>query len=103
MEADAMEFVKKCPPCQMHANFHVAPPEELISLTSPWPFSKCGNGPTRTIPTGPRPSQIPHSRNRLLHQVDRGRASSLDLGKTKLEVLMEEHNIEVWNSTFHNN
>ncbi|XP_072088031.1 uncharacterized protein [Arachis hypogaea] len=37
---DATEFVKKCQPCQMHANFHVAPPEELIRITSPWPFAK---------------------------------------------------------------
>ncbi|XP_072088204.1 uncharacterized protein [Arachis hypogaea] len=26
----------------MHANFHVTPPEELVSVTSPWPFTKWG-------------------------------------------------------------
>ncbi|XP_072073819.1 uncharacterized protein [Arachis hypogaea] len=34
MQRDATDFVKKCQPCQVHANFHVAPPEELISVTS---------------------------------------------------------------------
>ncbi|XP_057730164.1 uncharacterized protein LOC130945468 [Arachis stenosperma] len=42
LQKDATEFVKKCQPCQMHANFHVAPPEELISITSPLPFTKWG-------------------------------------------------------------
>ncbi|XP_057747805.1 uncharacterized protein LOC130966998 [Arachis stenosperma] len=42
LQKDANEFVKKCQPCQMHANFHVAPPEELISITSPWSFAKWG-------------------------------------------------------------
>ncbi|XP_015941178.1 uncharacterized protein LOC107466687 [Arachis duranensis] len=42
LEKDATDFVKKCQPCQMYANFHVAPPEELISITSPWPFTKWG-------------------------------------------------------------
>ncbi|XP_057724147.1 uncharacterized protein LOC130940113 [Arachis stenosperma] len=42
LQKDATKFVKKCQPCQMHANFHVAPPEELISITSPRPFAKWG-------------------------------------------------------------
>ncbi|XP_015933178.1 uncharacterized protein LOC107459462 [Arachis duranensis] len=42
LQKDTTEFMKKCQPCQMHANFHVAPPEELISITSPWLFTKWG-------------------------------------------------------------
>ena len=42
LQKEATEFVKTCPPCQKHANFHIAPPEELISVTSPWPFAKWG-------------------------------------------------------------
>ncbi|XP_015931648.1 uncharacterized protein LOC107457962 [Arachis duranensis] len=42
LQKDVTEFVKKCQPCQMHANFHVAPPEELISITFSWPFAKWG-------------------------------------------------------------
>ncbi|XP_015960982.1 uncharacterized protein LOC107484944 [Arachis duranensis] len=40
LQKEAAEFVEKCPPCQKHANFHVAPPEELISVISTWPFAK---------------------------------------------------------------
>ena len=42
LQKEATEFVKTCPPCQKHANFHIAPPEELSSVTSPWPFAKWG-------------------------------------------------------------
>ncbi|XP_061338845.1 uncharacterized protein LOC133285605 [Gastrolobium bilobum] len=42
MERDAHEHVKKCEKCQRFANVHRAPPEELASITSPWPFYKWG-------------------------------------------------------------
>ncbi|XP_072066810.1 uncharacterized protein [Arachis hypogaea] len=42
LQKNATNSVKKCQHCQMHANFHVAPPEELISVTSPRPFAKWG-------------------------------------------------------------
>ena len=35
-----------------HANFHIAPPEELISVTSPWPFAKRGLDLLRLFPQG---------------------------------------------------
>ncbi|XP_015958453.1 uncharacterized protein LOC107482464 [Arachis duranensis] len=40
LQKEATEFVKTCPPCQKHGNFHIAPPEELIGVVSPWPFAK---------------------------------------------------------------
>ncbi|XP_061344003.1 uncharacterized protein LOC133289978 [Gastrolobium bilobum] len=42
MEADAKEHVKKCEQCQKHALILRAPPEELQSITAPWPFFKWG-------------------------------------------------------------
>ncbi|XP_061339423.1 uncharacterized protein LOC133286092 [Gastrolobium bilobum] len=42
IEHDAHEHVKKCKKCQRFADIHKAPPEELTSLTSPWPFYKWG-------------------------------------------------------------
>ncbi|XP_077232421.1 uncharacterized protein LOC143869745 [Tasmannia lanceolata] len=39
LEADCFTFVKKCHLCQIHAILINAPPLELHSLTSPWPFS----------------------------------------------------------------
>ncbi|XP_072087232.1 uncharacterized protein [Arachis hypogaea] len=42
LQNEAAEFAKTFPPCQKHANFHAAPPEELICVTSPWLFAKWG-------------------------------------------------------------
>ena len=39
MQHDAKENVKKCDKCQHHRNIHLAPPNELKSLSSPWPFA----------------------------------------------------------------
>ena len=41
------------PPCQKHANFHKAPPEDLISITAPWPFAKWGLDLLGPFPQGP--------------------------------------------------
>ena len=41
------------PPCQKHANFHKAPPEDLISITTPWPFAKWGLDLLGPFPQGP--------------------------------------------------
>ena len=42
MTKSSVEFVKKCPKYQQHANFHSALEEELSAIMSPWPFSKWG-------------------------------------------------------------
>ncbi|XP_061361592.1 uncharacterized protein LOC133305392 [Gastrolobium bilobum] len=42
MEADAKEHVKRCAQCQKHALILRAPPEELQTITAPWPFFKRG-------------------------------------------------------------
>ncbi|XP_058761331.1 uncharacterized protein LOC131634721 [Vicia villosa] len=42
MQQDAKEHVQKCDKCQRHADMHLAPPHELKSLSSPWPFSTWG-------------------------------------------------------------
>ncbi|XP_061351287.1 uncharacterized protein LOC133296340 [Gastrolobium bilobum] len=42
MERDTYNHVKKCDKCQRFADVHRAPPEELTSITSPWPFHKWG-------------------------------------------------------------
>ncbi|XP_061357177.1 uncharacterized protein LOC133301549 [Gastrolobium bilobum] len=42
MERDVHEHVKKCEKFQRFADVHKAPPEELKSITSPWPFYKWG-------------------------------------------------------------
>ncbi|KAK2376303.1 hypothetical protein QL285_077105 [Trifolium repens] len=42
MQQDSKEHVKKCDKCQRHADMHLAPPNELKSLSSPWPFAWWG-------------------------------------------------------------
>ena len=38
METDCVDYVKSCHDCQTHAYLNHAPPSELYSMTSPWPF-----------------------------------------------------------------
>ena len=42
MQQDAKEHVKKCDKCQRHVDMHLAPPHELTTLSSPWPFAWWG-------------------------------------------------------------
>ncbi|MCI36880.1 gypsy retrotransposon integrase-like protein, partial [Trifolium medium] len=42
MQEDAKEYVKKCDKCQRHGDMHIAPPNELRTLSSPWPFAWWG-------------------------------------------------------------
>jgi hypothetical protein len=39
MQTNAKEHVKKCDKCQRHGDMHIAPPNELRSLSSRWPFT----------------------------------------------------------------
>ncbi|XP_058726507.1 uncharacterized protein LOC131597862 [Vicia villosa] len=42
MQDDAKEYVKRCDKCQRFEDMHLAPPNELKSLSSPWPFAWWG-------------------------------------------------------------
>jgi len=42
LRQDCHDFTKKCPQCQRHSNLHRAPPENLHSLSTPWPFHTWG-------------------------------------------------------------
>ena len=35
---DCVRYAQSCKQCQMHADWHKAPPEELRFIHSPWPF-----------------------------------------------------------------
>lgn len=39
MQKDAKDHIQKCDKFQRHGNMHLAPPHELKSLSSPWPFA----------------------------------------------------------------
>lgn len=53
LEKDAANHVKQCDPCQKHADLHLAPPERLSSLVSPWPFYQWGMDLLGPFPTAP--------------------------------------------------
>ncbi|XP_019447233.1 PREDICTED: uncharacterized protein K02A2.6-like [Lupinus angustifolius] len=42
MEKDATDLTRKCTCCQLFADFHKAPPEELTTTQAPWPFCRWG-------------------------------------------------------------
>ncbi|XP_058783680.1 uncharacterized protein LOC131658400 [Vicia villosa] len=52
MQQDAREHVQKCDKCQRHADMHLASPNELKSLSSPWPFSTWGMDLLGPFPVG---------------------------------------------------
>jgi len=39
---DCVGYVQRCKQCQQHADWHKAPPEDLRSIYSPWPFHTWG-------------------------------------------------------------
>ena len=42
MEADCCQFMCRCHNCQIHGNLMHAPPQQLHSMSLPWPFSTWG-------------------------------------------------------------
>jgi len=38
MREDCVRYAQRCKQCQRHVDWHKAPPEELRSIYSPWPF-----------------------------------------------------------------
>jgi len=42
MREDCTRYAQQCKQCQQHANMDKAPPEELRSIYSPWPFHTWG-------------------------------------------------------------
>jgi len=42
MREDCTRYAQRCKQCQQHADWHKAPPEELRSIYSPWPFHTWG-------------------------------------------------------------
>ncbi|XP_059432543.1 uncharacterized protein LOC132165870 [Corylus avellana] len=52
MNQDSINMVKTCDSCQRFANVIKQPPEELSSVSSPWPFSQWGVDIVGPLPTG---------------------------------------------------
>ncbi|XP_059436575.1 uncharacterized protein LOC132169575 [Corylus avellana] len=52
MNQDSISMAKTCDSCQHFANIIKQPPEELSSVSSPWPFSQWGVDIVGPLPTG---------------------------------------------------
>jgi ribonuclease HI len=75
MKEDAMDLVKKCRPCQEYSNIPHQPPQELTSLSSPWPFAQWGVDIVGPSPQGKGRAQIHNCGRGLLHKMGRGSAT----------------------------
>ncbi|XP_062099960.1 uncharacterized protein LOC133805824 [Humulus lupulus] len=51
MEKDASDFARRCNKFQRHANYPRQSPNELVSMTSPWPFAMWGIDLIGALPT----------------------------------------------------
>jgi hypothetical protein len=52
MYKESMEIVRYCDKCQRFANITKQPPEELTTISSPWPFSQWGVDIVGPLPRG---------------------------------------------------
>ncbi|XP_059441973.1 uncharacterized protein LOC132174316 [Corylus avellana] len=52
MNRDSVQMVRNCDKCQRFANIAKQPPEDLSSISSPWPFSQWGVDIVGSLPRG---------------------------------------------------
>lgn len=50
MAREAKEYVRRCDKCKRHANVPHQPPEDLTTMTSPWPFVRWGMDQVGPLP-----------------------------------------------------
>jgi len=99
VQGDCANYVKKCIKCQEFSPLHHLKPEELHNITS---VIRCvGDGHHQSLLPRQRPNQTPVCRNRLLHKVDRGRTSRINIDHKRPKLCMEEHRVSVWSVAHH--
>ena len=58
MRFDAADYVRKCDRCQLQAPVMRSSTEDLISITSPWPFAQWGIDIVGQFPTAPAQKKL---------------------------------------------
>ena len=58
MKSDAADYVKKCDPCQRISPILKSPVQDLISISSPWPFTQWGIDIVDPLPTAPAQKKL---------------------------------------------
>ena len=51
MKSDAVDYVRKCDPCQRMSPILKSPVQHLVSISSPWPFAQWGIDIVGLLPT----------------------------------------------------
>jgi hypothetical protein len=75
------------------STFHASSPNSTIMA-----IAKVGNGSSRTITNSSRKLQIRSCRHGLFHEVGRSKTTREHQGTNNLEVLLAEHNLQIWSS-----
>ena len=58
MRADVATYTRKCDRCQQLAPFLKLPVQDLISISSPWPFAQWGIDIVKPLPTAPAQKKL---------------------------------------------
>ena len=58
MKADAADYVRKCDPCQQMSPILKSPVQDLISISSLWPFTQWGIDIVGLLPTAPAQKKL---------------------------------------------
>ena len=58
MKSDATDYVKKCDPCQRMSPILKSPVQDLVSISSPWPFAQWGIDIVGPLPTAPAQKKL---------------------------------------------
>ena len=58
MKSDAANYVKKCDPCQRMSPILKSPVQDLVSISSPWPFARWGIDIVGSLPTAPAQKKL---------------------------------------------
>ena len=58
MRSDEGDYVKKCDPCQRMSPLLKTPVQDLVSISSPWPFAQCGIDIVGHFPTAPTQKRL---------------------------------------------
>ena len=58
MKSDAADYVRKCDPCQRISPILKSPTQDLVSISSPWPFAQWGIDILGPFPTAPAQKKL---------------------------------------------
>ena len=57
-KSDAVDYVKKCDPCQRMSPILKSPMQDLVSISSPWPFAQWGIDIVGPFPLAPAQKKL---------------------------------------------